>query len=123
MAHKSQDQKPRKIQFQTPKIIKIIIWGVIGFLVALMVGWQFISWWRLETAKAAAVALQPQAAVKAVKIVEIFIFPGEEKDFEVPDDYWFRVKSNDMVKPTTWNGKEIKDGWMEDNILSRPFAV
>ena len=67
MAHKSQDQKLRKIQFQTPKIIKIIIWGVIGFLVVLMIGWQFVLWWRLETAKAAAVALQPQAAIEPIK--------------------------------------------------------
>lgn len=60
-------------------------------------------------------ALQPQA-VAAEKVVELFLFPGEEKDFEVADYYWFRVKSDDMVKPMTWDGKEIKDGWMGDNI-------
>lgn len=37
MAHKDQAQKQKKIQFQTPKIIKITIWGVIA-VIAIIIG-------------------------------------------------------------------------------------
>ena len=38
MAHKNQDEKLRKIKFQTPKIIKIVIWGVIAIIISISIG-------------------------------------------------------------------------------------
>ena len=60
MAHKDRDEKLRKIKFQTPKIIKIVIWGVIAIIISISIGiwiWTVAKKESKET-KTSAVAAQ-----------------------------------------------------------------
>lgn len=37
MPHKDQNQKQKQIKFQTPKIIKIVIWGAIAVIITMVI--------------------------------------------------------------------------------------
>ncbi len=126
MAHK-QDEKLRKIKFQTPKIIKIVVWAVIAIVIIIMISigiWISIINNEGKEIKTSAAAVQtatdyPLCAdgeydfsnldIKKVGEVIVKISPTCLANVVLPDSCWQSDPSVDVEK--IWaDGSKSYDG-------------
>lgn len=78
MAHKDQDQqekKPKKIRFQTPKIIRIVILATISFIIIIIIVVVLSSWLGAPVKKISMTS--NESPMPTAPIEEFFLKVGE----------------------------------------------
>ena len=94
MAHKDQNQKQKKIQFRTPRIIKIAIWGIIAVIATIAV--IIIAWPESKppAKKTAGVAMAMKEILYCAgdyDFTDLDVIKNPQKIIPIEKDCWTKV--------------------------------